>query len=295
MSKVDEKKQNGIILKNSVLSVGFRGISYLLAFLTTPLLLSCLGDTKYGIYATALSLVSWVYYFDFGIGSGLRNRVTENLVQGDHETARKSVNAAYAIISIISVTAFALVFVLSFFFDFDRVLNAGLQDESLNVILLVAIAIACVNFVMSLSKNLLWAVQKTALVDGLTIVSKAIWLAALWIYSRTGKSSMLIIVIMEGIAEMIKNGIAMAYVGKKYPMLRPEMKKPEMAYSKGILSFGMQIFVMQISALVLTATDNMIIMKCFSAADVTPYTMAHKYFSIINVFFLAATGPLWTA
>ncbi len=295
MSRVDEKKQNRIILKNSVLSVGFKGLSYVLAFLTTPLLLSCLGDTKYGIYSTALSLVSWIYYFDFGIGSGLRNRVTESLVKGDNNTAQKSVNAAYAIISGISLIAFALVFVLSFCFDFDRVLNAGLTDENLNTILVLAILIACVNFVISISKNLLWAVQKTALVDGLAIVSKAIWLAALWIYSRTGNSSMLVIVLMEGIAEFIKNVIATVYVGKKYPMLNPRLEKPDMSYSKGILSFGIQIFVMQISALVLTATDNLIIMKLFSAADVTPYSMGHKYFSVINVVYLAATGPLWTA
>ena len=67
MSKVDEKKQNRIILQNSVFSVGFKALSYLLAFLTTPLLLKCLGETNYGIYTTTLSLVSWIYYFDFGI------------------------------------------------------------------------------------------------------------------------------------------------------------------------------------------------------------------------------------
>ena len=61
MSKVDEKKQNRIILQNSAFSVGFKALSYLLAFLTTPLLLKCLGETNYGIYTTTLSLVSWIY------------------------------------------------------------------------------------------------------------------------------------------------------------------------------------------------------------------------------------------
>ena len=295
MSKVDEKKQNRIILKNSAFSVGFKALSYLLAFLTTPLLLQCLGETKYGIYTTALSLVSWIYYFDFGIGSGLRNRVTETLVKGEDEKARKSVSAAYVIISAISLLAFVIVFLLSLFLDFDKVLNAGLQGESLNLILVLAVLLACVNFVLSISKNLLWAVQKTALVDGLAIVGKAVWLAALWIYSRTGSSSMLVIMLLEGLAELLRNGIATLYVGKKYPMLNPRLERPDRDSTKGILTFGLQIFVMQVSALVLNATDNMIIMKLFSAADVTPYNMTHKFFSVFNVFFIAAIGPLWTA
>ncbi len=294
MGKIDEKKQDKIILRNSSFSIGFKALSYVLTFLTTPILVNCLGDTKYGIYTTALSLVSWIYYFDFGIGSGLRNKVTQSIVKGDHQTAQKSVNVAYFIISMISLAAFALIFIASFFCDFDKILNAGLKDENLNTIILIAVFLACVNFTISISKNLLWAVQKTALVDGLAIASKAFWLAALFVYSKTGRSSMLVIVLLEGISELLKSVIATVYIGKTYPILLPAIEKPDMSYSEGILSFGLQIFVMQISALVLNATDNMIIMRFFTAADVTPYSLGHKYFSVINAFFVAATSPVWT-
>ena len=294
MNKVNERKQNSIIIKNSVFSIGFKGLSYILSFLTTPLLLNCLGEVKYGIYTTALSLVSWIYYFDFGIGSGLRNKVTKALIDEDRETVQKSVNAAYFIISLISLLAFTLVLIASFFLDFDEILHAGLTDESLNVILLVAILFACINFVLSLSKNILWAIQLTAFVDGLSIVSKVFWLAALWIYSKTGSASMLIIVLLEGISELIRNMIASVYITRKSIGIRPTFGKIDMTYSKGILGFGLQIFVMQIAALVLNTTDNMIIMRLFTASDVTPYSLGHKYFSFINAFFIAATGSLWT-
>ena len=57
---IDDKKQNMIIKKNAYMSVIFKGMEYLLAFFTTPVLLSCLGDYKYGVYTTALSFVSWI-------------------------------------------------------------------------------------------------------------------------------------------------------------------------------------------------------------------------------------------
>lgn len=296
MDKLDEKKQDRIILKNSVFSVGFKGLSYLLSFITTPVLLNCLGDYKYGIYTTALSLISWIYYFDFGIGSGLRNKLTSAVVKKEFDKAQDYINVSYFIIGIISFVAFGVILLLSLFIDFDTILNANLKDENLNYIIVIAILIACINFVISLSKNILLSVQKTALVDGFGIASKIIMLLALVVYSKTGSSAMLVIVIIEGISELIKNIIASIYISKKYKYLTPSFsRRVKMGYSRDILSFGIQIFVMQIAALILNATDNVIIMKLFSAADVTPYNLGHKFFSIINAFFVAATGSLWTA
>ena len=85
MGKINAKEENRIIIRNSMWSIGFKGAEYLLTFLTTPLLLRCLGISKYGVYTSALSLVSWIYYFDFGIGSGLRNKITESIVKEDYD------------------------------------------------------------------------------------------------------------------------------------------------------------------------------------------------------------------
>ena len=118
---------------------------------------------------------------------------------------------------------------------------------------------------------------------------------ALIIFKKFGITAMLYVVVLEGSVQLVKNILATILVMKKDNNLVPNFKKIDFKYSNGILGFGIQIFVMQISALVLNATDNIIIMKLFSSADVTPYSMCHKYFNIINAFFVAATGPLWTA
>ena len=295
MEKVNEKKENRIIIKNALFSIGFKGAEYLLSFFTAPLMLSCLGVSKYGVFTSALSIVSWIYYFDFGIGSGLRNKVTESLVNKDYETAKKSTTVAYVIVSIIAIIAFLGVLIFSLFFNMDKLLNAQLKDENLNFILVIAFVLACINFVLSLATNLLYAIQQTALVSGLGIVSKVLMVLALVLFNKFGITAMLYVVVLEGSVQLVKNILATILVMKKDNNLVPNFKKIDFKYSNGILGFGIQIFVMQISALVLNATDNIIIMKLFSSADVTPYSMCHKYFNIINAFFVAATGPLWTA
>lgn len=295
MTTVNEKKENKAIIKNSILSVGFKGAEYLLSFFTAPLMLACLGVSKYGIYTSALSIISWIYYFDFGIGNGLRNKVTESVVRKDYETARNSTTVAYLIVSIISIVAFVFVCVLFLFVDADKLMNANLTDESLNLIMVIAFLLACINFVLTLATNVLYAIQEPALVSGLGIVSKVLMVIALLIFEKFRITAMLYIVVLEGGVQLVKNILATIMVYKKDKNLCPNFRNIDFKYSKGILSFGLQIFVMQMAALMLNATDNIIIMKLFSAADVTPYSMCHKFFSIINAFFVAATSPLWTA
>lgn len=295
MGQIDEREENKIILRNSIWSIGFKIVEYVLTFLTTPLLLKCLGVEKYGIYTSALSVVSWIYYFDFGIGSGLRNKLTQSIVKKDYETSKKSITIAYVIVSLVSIIAFSMMLIFSFFVDFDSILNAYLTDENLNMILIIAIFLACVNFVISLSINILYAIQRTALVSGLGIVSKLLMLLVLLLYYKFHISSMLLVVVLEGVAQLVKNIIALLYIKRIDKNLCPNLKEIDFKYAKGILGFGIQIFVMQVSALVLNSTDNIIIMRLYGAVDVTPYNMCHKFFSIINSFFIVATGPLWTA
>ena len=180
--KIDKKKQNFIIKKNAILAVIFKMMEYFLSFFTTPILLSCLGNYKYGVYTTALSVISWIYYFDFGIGSGLRNKVSEYIVNEKYDIAHKCVNVAYALVSVISAIAFIIALLFSCFFDFDSILNANLVDENLNIIMIVAIFLACINFVLSLAISLLYSLQRNGLVSGLGILTKGLMVIGLLLF-----------------------------------------------------------------------------------------------------------------
>ena len=290
-----EKKQDSIIKKNAFFSIIFKGLGYFLSFFTTPLLLSCLGDYKYGVYVTTLSMISWIYYFDFGIGSGLKNKLSECLTLGDYKKARNYVNVSYILVSMISITAFVIIIVISFFCNFENLLKVDLSDESLNFIIVIAVFLACINFVLSLGVNTLHSLQKTGLASGFDIISKIIVMLALIIYRLLNIKAMMAIAVIEGVAQLIKNIIVIYYIYVTAKEISPNFKNVDFKSSKEILDFGIRIFFMQICALILNSTDNLIITRFFGADDVTPYSMCHKYFTIINAFFTAAVTPLWPA
>ena len=76
--------------KSSLINMALKPISMILALVYTPLLLSYLGDEKYGLWSTVISVISWINYCDIGIGQGLRNLLSKELTQKQIEKAKKS-------------------------------------------------------------------------------------------------------------------------------------------------------------------------------------------------------------
>lgn len=63
-------------------------LSMLFSFASAPLLLNCLGQEKNGVWVTLGSMISWIYYSDLGIGSGLRNKLSVSLTDKNLKDAK---------------------------------------------------------------------------------------------------------------------------------------------------------------------------------------------------------------
>ena len=124
--KIKQSKLSQSMLKNLLL----KPISYILNLVYTPLLLSYLGEEKYGLWATILSIIAWVNLCDIGIGNGLRNLLTSELANNELEDARKSVSTAYITLSIISLLITALLGVVSIFFNWGKAIRTATSVHS---------------------------------------------------------------------------------------------------------------------------------------------------------------------
>ena len=124
---------NNSDMKNSMIQgTLYKGVSILLSLVYVPVVLDYLGDYKYGVWATVLSILSWISYFDLGIGNGLRNRLSEALASSNSKNDAKTlVSSAYAILSLV-VLAISVVcgFGISFI-DWSDLLSAWNINENL--------------------------------------------------------------------------------------------------------------------------------------------------------------------
>ena len=81
------------VRKNMALSTVYKALSMVISYLYVPVVLAYLGEVKYGVWTTILNVLSWITYFDIGIGHGLRNKLAENLdKEGNEIKCRKYVS-----------------------------------------------------------------------------------------------------------------------------------------------------------------------------------------------------------
>lgn len=280
---------------NSILSIATKFISMGLSLITAPLILQCLGEEKYGVWASLLGIVSWIYYFDLGLGGGLQIKLSTALAQNRNEDANKYVGTAYAFLSMVAGIGFVLGVTLFLIIDIPEVFHFDTIGENVTLVLIVALFFACVNFVAKLVDNILNATQNVGYVGLFGLITKLLWIGVLILYKVTGNSYLIWFAIAEGAVNFTKNIIETLYVRIRFPQFKGAFKMIEKSYARDIMNFGILLFINNIGSLVLNTTDNLVISRYFGAADVTPYSFCQKFFNIILTVFVAAVSPYFTA
>jgi len=146
-------------------SLVFKFLAVCSSFMAVPLMIRYLGQEQFGVWSTLLSVMSWVVFFDLGLGNGLRNKLTESLAKEDTRQAAAYISSAYTLIGLLSLILFAAVAVASLFIPWQRVFNTHAVSETLLKLTVVTAAFFIfLNFWTSLINQVLNAVQKTSVV-----------------------------------------------------------------------------------------------------------------------------------
>lgn len=283
------------IVKNIGVSMLMKPLSIVLGMVYTPIALSFLGDEKYGIWTIILNVISWINYFDIGIGNGLRNKLTEAIALNDPKSAKSYVSTAYAGTTVISfvfcvlITAVWNLLGLSDFFQ----LNAG--DENPDLIIFVSVLFVCINFVLSLSRTSAYAIQQPGIISVAGVLGQLLQLGAVLLISQLFHQSLMAIAVVFGIVSLADSLIVYRMVARNRPFLRPELSKADREHLKPLLTLGAGFFVMQISSLVLNTTDNLLISNLYGSAEVTPYSMVYKVFYMLVQIHGIIIMPMWSA
>lgn len=146
-------------------SVFYKLLGVAISFIAVPLMIRYLGNERYGIWSTMLSIFSWIILFDVGIGNGLRNKLTESLAKGSLEDAKRYVSTGYIALGAISFFLFVVFIVCGQNINWQVVFNTnrvGLSELKTSVTLAGSFII--INFWLSLINQVLNGLQKTSLV-----------------------------------------------------------------------------------------------------------------------------------
>lgn len=273
----------------------FKGVSILLSLIYVPVVLNYLGDYKYGVWASVLSILSWISYFDLGIGNGLRNRLSEALASDNPKTNAKTlITSAYAILGGV-VAAIAIICGLAItLIDWPALLSAWNVGENLLCVMEISFLGMCFSFVLMLCNNIFYALQKAQTVNLMAVFQQAVMLLSVWLLSLTRTSDLTAVAIFYVCSNILVYGGFTAFIFLRNRAIAPSLKYFDGHVAKDLGGLGIKFFITQIATLVLFTTDNLIISNLFGPEQVTVYSTANKVFTVIISLFAALVVPLWS-
>jgi O-antigen/teichoic acid export membrane protein len=283
--------------KNIVISLLVKGISIAVSLLMVPLTLDYLNNTKYGIWLTVSSFITWLSFFDIGLGHGLRNKFAEAKARGKLKLARIYVSTTYAVLGIIIGCVFILFFLINPFLNWSQIFNAPPEmAKELAMLVLLVVGFFCMQFVLDLVGVVLAADQETAVNDLLRLIGSVISLLIVFILTKTTGGSLFYFgLAFSGTSVLVFFIASVALYKTKYLQFSPSFKFVRFRFAKKLFNLGVQFFVIQIVWIIMFSTDNIIISQLFGPEEVGPYNIAYKYFGMITMAFSVLTTPFWSA
>ena len=120
-------------------------------------------------------------------------------------------------------------------------------------------------------------------------------LAIIFILTKTTSGSLIDVALTFSAAPALVYMIAFPITFRIFKKIRPSIKYVRKKYFSDLITLGANFLIIQIAALVIFMTSNVIISHLFGPAEVTPYNIAYKYFSITITVFSLILNPFWSA
>ena len=157
------------IRKNVFCSIVFKGLSIIISLLLVPLAPHYIDKYNYGIWMTISSILVWIYYFDIGIGSGLRTKLAEAIAQNNGHLARGYISTAFYVLGSAMLVLVALYILLSRLIDWNKIFNISHSNSpELNEIMFIVITLTGLSFVLKLIAAIFHALQYSSINEFLT-------------------------------------------------------------------------------------------------------------------------------
>jgi O-antigen/teichoic acid export membrane protein len=285
------------ILKNIFASFFIRGCSIAISLFLVPLTIRYVNPTQYGIWLTLSSIIGWFGFFDIGFGNGLRNKFTEALAKGERELARVYVSTTYAILSIIIGVVLLLFCLINPLLNWVKILNApSHMGRELSILALIVFVFFCLQFILQLVTTIITANQQPAKASFFNLLGSVFSLIVIFTLTKTTSGNLLYLGLALGCTPVVVlTASSLWFYTHEYRQYAPSLKHINFAYARNLMGLGIKFFVIQIAFVILYETSNIIITQLFGPAQVTPYNIAYKYFSVVPMVFSIVLTPFWSA
>ena len=288
-----ERSRN--IKKNAIGAIAVKIIAMAIQLLQVPIVLSYLDSTLYGLYLTITSIVVWTHNFDFGLGSGLRYKLTEAIANKDYDRGKTLVSTSYISLAGIMLTVAICLIPAVHFFNWRDILNCNeLPNSYLSTCVIVVLATLLIQFVLELITIVLQANQRAAISTVFKPLSNVVALIGVIVLKYTNEPSLLAACLMltAPLVIVLLTANIILFM-RKYRHIAPSLKYYRTSVMKDIYSLGVKFFITSLSGVIVYNSTSIIISHYLNPFEVTVYNIAYTYFSLFVVFHGVFLTPVW--
>ncbi|SMC09500.1 lipopolysaccharide biosynthesis protein [Nitratiruptor tergarcus] len=274
----------------------FKILTFIFYYISISFQVKILGSELYGVWATLLSIVTWVVFFDFGLGNGIKNYLTEALSLNNTIEAKEIIMTGYVSITIISILLFLFVYIFSSFANLQSIFNTTLlMQDQLKIIVVLLFGFVFLHFIISFVKQFIFAIQKNALNEFEQFLFYILLCSLLLYLYVFGYHSIESIVIVYGVALITSKLVLTIIFFTKNRHLIPSMKNFQKNIMGKLMNVGISFFALQMVFIFIMLSDKIIITQLLGPKYVTSYDIVYRLFSIVQVLHGIVNAPLWSA
>lgn len=265
--------------------------------LLLPALLNVLGKDKFGFWVTIFSFIGWLNIFDFGLGEGLKLKLTKAFSLKRTGEINKLITSTY-FFTVLVVLILILIFVsVNFFVDWSFILDANKYIEEINKSICLLIFFILLLLIVKLIGTIYAAFQWPFIDNVIKTVGQLLFLIGVLVLNFKDIKADLTWVAVLSLAPtfLIYSFFNLYFFKYKASFLFPRVKNICKQTLKDVTKPGLSFFIIQLGCIVLYSTDNVIVLKLFSSNQVTDYSIYYKYYSFPFMFYGLFIASHWNA
>ena len=285
MKKINQLR-TGVILSYINL-----GISCIIPFLYTPIMLRMLGQKEYGLYSLAHSVISYLTLLSFGFGSTIVRYISKYRAEENKDAVEKSFGFFLGIYVFLGALVFIIGFGVSNYVEpiFHRGLT-GTEIDKVHILIIIMSFNTMLSFPISVFSSIITSYERYVyrkLIDMISTVAAPIFnLVALYMgFASVGMS------IASTILQFLMLPLNMVYCFRVLK-IKPKFKRIPIALIKEMLGFSFYVFIATIVDLLFWSTDKVILGMLASSTAVAIYNVGGTFNNTVISLSTSISGVL---
>lgn len=289
-------RTNNLLLQIS-LGVFLKGLLFLISYLQIPFFAQIFNKDQLGLWLTYISFYNWFILFDFGIGHGLKNILSEKLSTGSSIGVKEVATNGILTSLFFSALLFVALILGDFLINYSVLFKTEVSNVAVEISLFYTIIACIILFFNNAINSLMNASQKSSYTNLLNLCVNVLIVVAIFFYQKSSIRLDPLIFLSKAnfwFYIIVFVTVTVIYLFKN-PIFIPSLALFRIKIAKQILHKGLQFFLIQITVLLIFPIDSFLVSNLVSSGEAGRYGVIVKLFSYTVVFVSIINQSSWPA